>query len=68
MTNIAVVEVVSRVNDLLYDFAGCFLIAASFVLGDEFQQLSALCELHDDVNVLLVFKGFVELDDIGVVS
>lgn len=60
------VEVLDGREHLLHQIS-CFLFAKPSVLHNFVEQLSALSQLHDDVDVAVINIALVELDDVGVV-
>ena len=61
------VDVEHASKELLQVLAGCALLEL-LVLDYEIEQLSTAGELHDQVQVLLCFDDFINLDDVRVVE
>lgn len=67
MSHFLLVAVVQSLHHLLENNPGLFL--GEVPLVDDFvEELSASAHLSNHVYILLVLKGFVKLDDVGVVE
>ena len=63
MHYIQFMQVFDSLNDLLEEFAGLWFFD-TWVCDDVVEEFSAWCVLHDEVELLLRFDDFVQLNDV----
>ena len=67
MANSYTVNVVNCCHQFL-EVLACVHFLQSLVLYDDLKELSVLCKLHDQIQVLVSFYNFIELHHIGVMD
>ena len=67
MDDVALMAVVERLKDL-FEALGGLLLREEFLLDDPVEQFTSFANLSDQVDILLLLKVLVELEDVGVVQ
>ena len=65
MNDIKLVQILNARNYLMEKFK-CMRFLDPLVLDDVVEQFTAICVLHNQVQLLGCFDDFVELNDVGV--
>lgn len=65
MADANAVDVVNRSHQLLKVLAGLLLLE-SLILYNDLKELASLGKFHDQVEVVVCFNDFIELDYVGV--